>query len=210
MGHAPENTLAGIGIALDLGADAIEVDVHATADGVPVLLHDDTIDRTTDRSGDVRTMPLSEVRKADAGGEPVPLLAEALALTVGRAQLLIEVKQPSIETLVVETVRNAWAGGSVMFCSFDRSTVERLRELEAGIPTFALTQWRPDLIDPSRPNFVHFSLVTQALVERMRGNGGLLYVWTVDDETEMRRLIGLGVDGICTNYPDRLRRLVKA
>jgi glycerophosphoryl diester phosphodiesterase len=210
MGHAPENTLAGIRVALDFGVDAIEVDVHTTADGVPVLLHDDKLDRTTDRTGDVRTMLLAEVRRADAGGEPVPKLTEALASTVGRAQLLIELKQAGIEARVVEAVRAADAQDWAAFCSFCATSVERLRELAPAIPTFALTQWRPDLMDPSQPNFVHSSLITEALVDRLRAADGLLYVWTVDEDREMRRLIDFGVDGICTNYPDRLFHILEA
>ncbi len=209
-GHAPENTLAGIRLALGFGIDAIEVDVHATADGVPVLLHDNTLDRTTDRAGDVHTMPLAEVREADAGGEPVPTLEESLELTAGRAQLLIEIKQPGIEERVVDAVHKASARDSVAFCSFLPSTAERLRELEPGIPTFALEQWSTARLDSAKPNFVHFSLVTRELADEIRTHSGKLYVWTVDDEPEMRRLIGLGVDGICTNYPDRLQRIFKA
>src|SRR5579885_1334008 len=88
-GHAPENTLAGIRAALELGCEAIEIDVHTTVDGVPVLLHDDTLDRTTDGKGDVRGMPLAELQRLDAGartfgdrfaGERVPTLEQALAL----------------------------------------------------------------------------------------------------------------------------------
>lgn len=209
LGHAPENTLAGIRIALEFGVDAIEVDVRSTADGVPVLLHDAALDRTTNLTGNVEAMSVAEVRKADAGGEPVPLLAEALALVGAKTRLLIEVKQPGIEHLIVDVVRNAWAGGSVMFCSFLPEAVRRLRELVPDDPTFQLYGPDDGPIDPSHPVFVHYSLITRALVVSVQSHGQPIYGWTVDEEPEMRRLAALGVDGICSNYPDRLLRVVR-
>ena len=96
-GHAPENTLAGIRRALELGADGIEIDVQATADGVPVLMHDLTVDRTTNGHGELAKMTLAELQALDAGGEPPPTLADVLQLTKGRALLVAEIKQPGIE-----------------------------------------------------------------------------------------------------------------
>ena len=93
-GHAPENTLAGIRKALELKADAVEIDVQASADGVPVLMHDLTVDRTTNGIGAVAKMALEDLRALDAGGEPPPTLADVLEITRGRALLVIEIKQP--------------------------------------------------------------------------------------------------------------------
>ena len=105
-GHAPENTLAGLRLALHMGAHAIEIDVHLSADGIPVLIHDDSVDRTTDGRGAVASLTLAELRELRAGarspfetfrGEKVPTLAEALELTRGRVLLVIEIKPPHIE-----------------------------------------------------------------------------------------------------------------
>src|SRR4029078_12353930 len=117
-GHAPENTLAGIEAALRLGADAIWIDVHCTSDGAPVLIHDETVDRTTDGTGNIHEMSLDVARALDAGarqfvpkfeGEKIPLLSEVLDLTKGKALLQIEVKQAGIEDQVAEAVRKAEA-----------------------------------------------------------------------------------------------------
>ncbi|MFQ5878723.1 MAG: glycerophosphodiester phosphodiesterase [Dehalococcoidia bacterium] len=223
-GLAPENTLAGVRIALELGVDAIEVDVHATADGVPVLLHDDTVDRTTDGSGDVRAMTLDQVRRLDAGarqhegrfrGEPVPTLAEVFHLTAGRAYLAMEIKQPGIEEQVVDVIRRADAVPWAVFCSFYPQTIRRLRELEPRIPTFLLVesaaQEQPASSpagEPPQSVFLHYTLVTAEVVKDLHQRGGQVFVWTVDEEAEMGRLVALGVDGIGTNYPDRLLRVL--
>src|SRR3989304_10422937 len=86
-GHAAENTLAGIRAALQIGADAIEVDVQASADGVPVLMHDLTLDRTTSGSGDLASFRWEQLQALDAGGEPVPTFAQTLEMSGGRAPL---------------------------------------------------------------------------------------------------------------------------
>ncbi len=117
-GHAPPNTLAGIRKAIELGSDAIEIDVQASADGVPVLMHDLTVDRTTNGTGAVASLTLEELRALDAGGEPVPTLAEVLDLTRGRVLLVIEIKQLGIEERIVDVVRGANALGDVMAWSF--------------------------------------------------------------------------------------------
>ena len=138
-GHAPENTLPGVEQALLLGADAIEIDVHCTADGVPVLLHDETVDRTTDGTGNVHDMTLADVRKLDAGarqfapkfaGARVPTLAEVIDLTKGKALLQIEIKQPGIEQAVAAVVRDA---GAIEHCeshSFLPDVVRTMRVVE--------------------------------------------------------------------------------
>ena len=133
-GHAPENTLAGIRKAIDLGSDAIEIDVQASADGVPVLMHDLTVDRTTSGSGTVAKMAFAELRALDAGGEPVPSLAEALAITKGRALLVMELKQPGIQEAVAGVVREANALGDVMAWSFFPQALARMRAAEPRVP----------------------------------------------------------------------------
>ena len=91
--------------ALGFGVDAIEIDAQASADGVPVLMHDLTVDRTTNGTGDVASLSFDELRALDAGGEPVPALADVLDLTIGTAALVIEIKQPGIEQSIAEVVR---------------------------------------------------------------------------------------------------------
>lgn len=222
-GHAPENTLAGIRAAINLGADAIEIDVHLTADGVPVLLHDDTVDRTTDGSGDVRQMTLAQVRALDAGArgfegrfgsERIPSLEAVLELTRGRALLVAEIKQRAIERPVAELVRRMGAADEVMVWSFQPAVVAAMREIAPEIPCGQL--WSERDPDPARMCAValagnaqavspHFSFVTEALVRRCLMRGLTVYTWTVDDPDDIRRVAASGVDGICSNYPDRVR-----
>lgn len=218
-GLAPENTLAGVRRALELGCVAVEVDVHATAEGVPVLLHDDTVDRTTDGHGLVETMTLEEVRRLDAGswfpggaysGEPLPTLSEALALTSGRAWLVAEVKQLGIEEAVLAVAREAGTEGWLVVTSFYPQVVQRLQELAPEIPAFRLVETTGEEPQPGPFGgvFVRAQAVTPELVARLHEQGGLLFVWAADEEEELRRLLALGVDAIGTNYPDRLRRVL--
>jgi glycerophosphoryl diester phosphodiesterase len=228
-GHAPENTLAGIEAALRLGADAIEIDVHCTADGVPVLLHDETVDRTTDGAGNVHEMKLDAVRALDAGarqfapkfqGERVPLLSEVLELTKGKALLQIEVKQPEIEQAVADVVRAANALADCEVHSFYPQVVRAMRTVEPRMAAALLTDGRR-VVDWD--DFFGFALSLNAqgvsvyygsvMPERVR-QGQLrsltFMTWTVDDENDMRAMLDMGVDSICSNFPDLVRRTVDA
>ena len=228
-GHAPENTLAGIEAALRLGADAIEIDVHCTSDGVPVLLHDETVDRTTDGTGNVHEMTLDVVRSLDAGarqfvpqfqGERVPLLADVIDLTKGNALLQIEIKQEGIEERVVDVVRDRDAIASCESHSFYPGVVKRMRELEPRMAA-ALLSGGERVVDWDE--FFSFALSldaqgvsvygTWATPERVR-QGQLrsltFMVWTVDQERHIRRVIAAGVDSICSNFPDVVRRELDA
>src|SRR5262245_4017798 len=151
-GIAPENTLAAIRAALEAGADRVEVDVLVTRDGVPVLLHDADLDRTTNGRGPVAARTLADVRALDAGGwfdarftgERVPTLAEALEFCRGRILLNLEIKSEAVEdreapagveAAVVEAIRRARAPAEVVVSSFDPRALVRVRRLfpELGI-----------------------------------------------------------------------------
>jgi len=227
-GHAPENTLAGIRAALVQGSDAIEIDLHATADGVPVLIHDDLVDRTTNGTGDVRAMTAAQVRALDAGaqgfdgryaGERVPTLAEALDATAGRAMLVIEIKQRGIEPLTVQTVRRLGAADRVMVWSFHPATVAAMRTLAPEIPCGQL--WSERDPDPVRMCAValagnaqavcpNWTFVDPLLMRRALFKGLRVFAWTADAPADIARLRGLGVDGICSNYPDRVHAAAMA
>jgi glycerophosphoryl diester phosphodiesterase len=218
-GHAPENTLAGIRAALSFGVDAIEIDVQASADGVPVLMHDLTVDRSTNGEGEVARLSLEELRALDAGGEPVPTLAEVLELTMGKALLVMEIKQPGIEELLADVVRGSDALGDVMAWSFFPQALEGMRKAEPRIPAGllvsaeSLARW-PLMRELALRNglqavSVFFAGVNEEIVSDCLRSGLALYTWTIDSEREMQRLIALGVDGICTNFPDRTIALLK-
>jgi glycerophosphoryl diester phosphodiesterase len=212
-GHAPVNTLAGIRKAIDFGSDAIEIDVQTTADGVPVLMHDLTVDATTNGSGAVAGMTLEQIRALDAGGEPPPTLAEVLTITKGRVLLVCEIKQPGIEERLRDVVLATDALGDVMVWSFFPQALESMRRAEPRIPCAllvapqALPEW-PKMRETAlrlglQGVSVFFAGVDENLARDCQRSGLALYTWTSDPTDAIRRLIDLGVDGICTNFPDR-------
>ena len=218
-GHAPENTLAGIRKALGFGVDAIEIDVQVSADRVPVLMHDLTVDRSTNGSGSVAALSLDELRALDAGGEPVPTLAEVLELTTGTAVLVIEVKQPGIEEMLAAVVRERMALAEVMVWSFFPEALEAMRRAEPRIPAGllvaaeSLTRW-PRMRELAlrtglQAVSVFFAGINEGIARDCQRSGLALYAWTVDSKREMSRLIELGIDGICTNYPDKAIALLR-
>lgn len=224
-GHAPENTLAGVRAALALGVDAIEVDVHGTADRVPVLIHDATVDRTTNGSGAVAALTVAQLRRLDAGaracdgrfaGERIPTLAEALDLTRGRCLLVVEIKPAGIEREVVAVLRPA--ADDVMVWSFLPEVVARVRELAPAIPCALLSPalagrapdalFRAALQAGQQAVALHHGSVDAELVHRAARRGLTVFAWTADEPDEHRRLLAAGAAGIVTNYPDRLRAVL--
>jgi glycerophosphoryl diester phosphodiesterase len=219
-GHAPENTLAGIRAALKYKADAIEIDVHLTRDGVPVLIHDETVDRTTDGTGAIAALSLRQARKLDAGrGESVPTLREVLETIDGRALLVIEIKPPGIEQEVLDVVRRAKALDSCAVHSFLPRVVARVRELEPRMPCSLLTGG-PGAKDRAKlfalalslnaqGVAVHYEAVTRDFVRAAHLRELRCSTWTVNSQRDVRRLAAAGVDAITSDYPDRVRRWLR-
>jgi glycerophosphoryl diester phosphodiesterase len=218
-GHAPENTLAGIRKALGFGVDAIEIDVQASADGVPVLMHDLTVDRSTNGSGEVAALSLDELHALDAGGEPVPTLADVLELTTGTAVLVIEVKRPGIEEEIAAVVREKKALAEVMVWSFFPEALDGMRRAEPRLPAGllvaaeSLPRW-PRMRELAvrtglQAVSVFFAGINEEVARDCQRSGLALYAWTVDSKREMSRLAELGIDGICTNFPDRAIALLR-
>jgi len=218
-GHAPENTLAGICEALRLGAGAIEIDVRTSADGVPVLMHDLAVDRTTNGTGEVAKLSLQQLRALDAGGEPVPTLAEVLTLTISEALLVIEIKQPGIEDNIVRVVHESEALNDVMVWSFFPQALASMRQVEPRIPggllvsSEMLPRW-PEMRESALRHglqavSVFYTGINEQLVVDCQRSGLALYAWTADSKRDIARLIELGVDGICTNFPDKAIALLR-
>ena len=217
-GHAPENTLAGVRAALKLGADAIEIDLHCTRDGVPVLIHDETVDRTTNGHGAVAELSLRQVRRLDAGaGERIPTLREVLETVAGRAVLVLEIKAVGIEEAVLAVVRSA--SGGLDWCvvhSFWPQVVARVRALEPRMPCSLLTGGREvkdwgqlfafALSLGAQGIAVHHAAVTPELVRAAHLRELRVSAWTVNRRIDVRRVAAAGVDAITSDYPDRVRR----
>jgi len=217
-GHAPENTLAGVRAALAIGADGVEVDVQASADGVPVLMHDLTVDRTTSGKGDLSSFTAEQLAALDAGGEPVPAFARALELTRGRALLVAEIKRPGCEEALADAVRSADALADVMVWSFLPPALEAMRRVEPRLPGGLLVapqsmgNW-PAMrelalrLGLQAVSVFHLSLDAE-VVSQARRSGLSVYAWTADTEVDIQRLMELDVDAIVTNFPDRALALL--
>jgi glycerophosphoryl diester phosphodiesterase len=202
-GHAPENTLLSIETALAIGVDVVEIDVHRSLDGHLVVMHDERVDRTTNGSGYIRDLTLDELRALQPG---VPTLAEVLAAVKGRAALMIEMKVRGITRDVVQLAR----GASVYYASFLHSELLRIRELERNARTVALIDAAP--VSPAGfavdARATHAGIAFDCLESRsvagLKDAGIAVFTWTVDDPGDIARARSLGVDGLISNFPDRL------
>lgn len=221
--HAPENTLASFELALRQGADAIELDAKLTADGQVVVFHDQTVDRTTPHSGRVKDLSLYELRKLDAGshfdiafrGERIPTLEEVFK-AVGQLTIInVELTNytsimDELPEKVAELVKINRLNQRVIFSSFNPLALLRIRRLipEAPIGLLALPglkgalarSWPGRLISYQSLH-PEFSDVTPGLVKSIQCRGGKIFVYTVNQEEDMRRLFEIGVDGIFTDDP---------
>ncbi|MFI1926916.1 glycerophosphodiester phosphodiesterase [Streptomyces sp. NPDC020377] len=209
-----ENTVDSLRSALDRGADAVECDVRLTRDGVPVLLHDETLKRLWQQDRPLLSLSAAEVRGLTAGG--VPTLAEALAATEGGRLMLDLPGTRDVRTArrIVEAVREAGAADRVHYCA-DATAMLAVRaadpSAEIALTCTSLAPPRPALLDAVKPRWLNyrFSLVDRELAARVHHDGYLLSVWTPDTRRSLRRLIDLSVDSITTNRIDVLTALRK-
>lgn len=221
--YAPENTLAAFRLAADQGAPAIELDAKLSADGVVVVIHDATVDRTTNGRGAVSSLSHSRLKSLDAGGffgpqfagEPIPTLEEVFD-AVGR-RLLINVELTNYASpadrlveKVVELVRSFHLEERVLFSSFQPVNLFTARRLIPEVPrailalpgrkgwwarSFLMRSIAPQAVNP------YFTDVSPAFVERQHASDRKVNVWTVNDPADLERLIACGVDGLITDDP---------
>jgi len=226
---APENTLAAFRRALELGADGFELDVTLSKDGETVVIHDDTVDRTTDGRGDVSEMTLAEIKRLDAGawfapkfaGERIPILQEVFDLAGGKAFINIEIKSRTISTngieqQVVELVRRNQLVDRVIISCFNPFALWRVKRIAPwlatgllyaeDLPPWLSGAWAAPFLGLKALHPKH-TMVDAAYMGRAKAKGYQVNVWTVDQEPDMQRLLALGVHGIITNRPDVLRKV---
>ncbi len=227
MAEAPENTLASFQRAVELGADVVELDVHASADGVPVVIHDDTLERTTDGQGPVARLPLAALRALDAGswfgpqfaGERVPTLDEALEWSRGRVPLAVEIKgspcpTPDLVDAVVRALQRHAALERAIVIAFDHPALRLARELEPRLHCGVLYECRP--VDApalakaagAEALLPHWSFVTPEDVQAAHEAGLALQPWETSDPVVLERLFAAGVDGVASNRPDVARQVL--
>lgn len=207
--QAPENTLAAIRRAIELGAAWVEVDVQACADGL-VVIHDDTLERTTDGHGLVATHTLATLRTLDAGGgERIPLPQEVLDRCRGRCAVNLELKGPDVVPRLLPLLRCAlgdgWSARDLLASSFDWAQLATLRAALPGLPLGVLAE-QVDAAVCTTAQQLGAAVIACALehadadaVTRAHGAGCALWVFTVNDATDAARLAALGVDGVFTD-----------
>jgi len=241
-GYQPDNTMAAFEHAWDLGSDVLEMDLHSTQDGVLVLMHDDTVDDTTNGSGPIQEFSLTELQALDAGynwtadqgatypfrgqGIGVPTLAEVFS-AFPDARMNIEIKQtePSIVQPLCEMIRDHGMTERVLIASFDQDTIRAFR---SACPEVATTAGEDEVYLLYGLSFVYLGnlyspsaeavqvpeqrgsiyVLTPRFVKAAQGRNMDVHVWTVNELDDMQRMLDSGVDGIITDYPDRLLDLL--
>ena len=213
-GHAPENTLASMRKALEFGVHWIELDVYAL-DGELVVFHDDRLERCTNGSGNIGDHSFSSLRALDAGdGEQIPTLGEVFELVAGRAGLNIELKDAAAVGPVVSFVQDAiatgWAIEKIIISSDDRRQLEEVKQLDSSLRIGVVMDSRHDDNAASAEQLdaysVHPSLnfVDREFVDDAHARGLQVYVFTVNDPDDIARMVEMGVDGVFTDYPERV------
>lgn len=233
----PENSLLAYRNALGLDVDYLETDVHLTADGEVVVIHDPTLERTSTGIGALRERTLADLgpvrlktRDGSVTDERVPTLAQLLDLLApSRAALLLEIKvderkqrHPGIEEKVLALVRSRRMEGRTLVMAFERDTLRRVRELDPAIRTVLLIgrgEVQRERVWPAESvkwaagvgataiGYNH-RLIDADVVAAARKAGLTLAAWTVNEEADVRRMLDLGVDVVISDRPDLVRRLV--
>lgn len=227
--YAPENTLAAFNLAFEMGADGIELDVTLTRDGVPVVIHDDTVDRTTNGQGAVKDLTLEQIQQLDASykfeqyrGEKIPTLAQVLRAVGKRGIVNIELKSTTyktdgIEAATLAVIEDTGTADHVLISSFNPFALQRMRALDPrlprgllyanDLPIYLRRAWLRPLAHPNAMH-PHYSMITPAFAAWAKDKGYQINTWTVNEPADAQRLIALGVNAIITNVPDVMRQIV--
>lgn len=227
-GYCPENTMAAFEKAIKLGCDSIETDVHLTADGELVLIHDEKVDRTTNSTGFVKDFTFKELRKLDAGSwysssyskEKIPTAEELLILAKeNNISINFELKNgfifyPKLEEKIIDLIYKFDMQNNTMFSSFNHYSMHKCKEISKEIKTGLLYMeglYEPHIYckhvnaDAIHPNY---SAINEEIIANCNASGILVNPFTVNDENIMKKLISAGVSGIITNYPDKLKKIL--
>ena len=230
--YAPENTFAAYDKALAMGVNHIELDVHLTSDGHIVVIHDDTVDRTTNAHGRVVDFTLDELRALDAGswfspeykGEPIRSLGETLEYYKGRLHFHIEIKAREIAgglaCRTIDMVRGYGLTDSVTITSFSKEWLEEAAGYDSALPKGWLVPmgnvpWDDSIIEQSKELGLaqicpRADLTTPQLVDRLHDEGFVVRCHGLYDEDLMRHAVDVGADGATVNFPDKMAEYLKA
>jgi glycerophosphoryl diester phosphodiesterase len=230
--YAPENTLAAFQLAAEQGADAIELDVDLTRDGHVVVMHDATIERTTNGHGRVHDLALDEIRQADAGvwkgvafkGERVPLLQEVFEAVGQQLLINVEIKDMSLlgnglEARVIALIEQHDLIERVLISSFNPFALRRVKRINPhlacglicapDLPIFLREAWLAPVIPQRNARHPHHSQVNRRAVDRLHTQGLAVNVWTVNQAGVARAMIHAGVDGIIGDDPILIRETLE-
>jgi glycerophosphoryl diester phosphodiesterase len=229
-GEYPENTMLAFEKAVEMGCTGIETDIHVTKDGRLVLIHDETVDRTADGKGYIKDYNLEDLKKLDAGsfkgeafkGTAIPLLEELFEFVKDKnIKLNLELKTDviwydGIEEKVLDQVYKYNLKDRVIISSFNHYSVHRLKSLDNTIETgllYAEGLFEPHLyakiVGSEAIHPIYPAINNKELIGRVKQAGIKINTWTVNKEEDMRRLLSYGVEGIITNYPDKLNNIMK-
>jgi glycerophosphoryl diester phosphodiesterase len=218
----PENTMRSFRSAIALGCDLIECDVHLSSDGRLVVIHDHTLDRTTNGTGLVRDHTAAELRKLDAGdGEKIPLLQEVIELAIGKVGLVIELKNlpplyPGLEEKLIAMLRQLGALQECAAVSFNHAAIYELRKVEPSLqlgilegarPLHPATMLRETGADVYSP---HWGASDPQVVKEVHAAGGAVAVWPVDDEAAIAWCKLTRPDSIFTNRPKEVGPAIRS
>lgn len=230
-GEAPENTLAAFKKAIEAGCDMLELDIHFSKDRQIVVIHDETLERTVNAQGRVSDFNLTDLKKFDAGfwfspdfkGERIPTLQEVLNLAKGKILVNIEIKSPShgyysatkLAEQALKEVKKTQMLKEVIFSSFNPLALEKILEIEpkAYVAILFHRDWNFVQEITKGKSFEVLNLrkdfLTQEKIARIKGLGFMVNVYTVNEEEELRKFVNWGVDGLITNYPGRLIKILQ-
>lgn len=218
--YAPENTVAAFDLAVRMGARHIELDIDASSDGHIVVIHDDTVDRTTDGTGSVTSLTLAALQALDAGswfgsefvGERIPTFDAVLGRYRGRVHIHTEIKGRStyLSHRTADLVRQHGMEDQITITSFQKARLEEIRAYAPGLPAGWLVVEVSDAVIAQarslglRQICPRADTITAELVSRLHDEGFVVRAWGVATEALMRRVVDAGADGMTVNFPDKL------
>lgn len=206
--YEPENTVKSFEKAIELNADMIEFDVRETLDGHLVVMHDETVDRTTSGTGFVSMKTLNELKGLDAGdGQEVPTVEEVLELGKDRTKFVLELKQDGVEDKVISILNKHDLLDDVFIVSFKPKRLKMIKKIEPKVKMglIILAAINPvNLTKSCGADFIapYHKFITKSLIESAKQSGLTTFTWTVDEYSKAKSLRDKGVRGIVTNKPD--------
>lgn len=215
-GYEPENTLLSFQKAIDIGVDGIELDVHLSSDGAIMVIHDETLDRTTNGKGFVNELSLQELKTFQIEKEnTIPTLIEVFDLVNKRCFINIELKGKGTSKPVINLIEHYieeknWNYGHFIISSFNWSALQEVRKWNAKIPIGVLTHTDLDLAIAFakfiKAETIHpyFHLLTKENTIKMQNEGFKVFAWTVNETEDIQKIKSFHVNGIISDFPDRI------